>query len=107
VDALGARKHPNCAYKWVNWVSSPKVQAAAGDLLRRDARQHEGLRGHGKDRKGLLLAVSRKRAAAYFATIKFWKTPVAECGNGQSNCMDYSKWQQKWTEEPGSSARSR
>ena len=21
-------KHPNCAYKWVNWVSSPKVQAA-------------------------------------------------------------------------------
>ncbi len=20
-------KHPNCAYKWVNWVSTPKVQA--------------------------------------------------------------------------------
>jgi ABC-type sulfate/molybdate transport systems ATPase subunit len=37
----------------------------------------------------------------YFDSIKFWKTPVAECGNGQSDCMDYSKWQQKWTEVTG------
>jgi putative spermidine/putrescine transport system substrate-binding protein len=39
--------------------------------------------------------------AAYFEAIKFWKTPVAQCGNGQSNCMDYSAWQQKWTEVTG------
>ena len=39
--------------------------------------------------------------ASYFDSIKFWRTPVAECGNGQNDCMDYSKWQQKWTEATG------
>ena len=36
--------------------------------------------------------------AAYFNSIKFWKTPVKQCGNGKSNCMDYTKWQQAWTD---------
>ena len=39
--------------------------------------------------------------AAYFNSIKFWKTPVKECGNGQNDCTDYSAWQQKWTEVTG------
>ena len=34
----------------------------------------------------------------YFDTIKFWKTPISKCDNGENNCMDYSVWQQKWTE---------
>jgi putative spermidine/putrescine transport system substrate-binding protein len=37
----------------------------------------------------------------YFNSIKFWKTPIANCGNGQNNCMDYTKWQQAWTEMKG------
>ena len=39
--------------------------------------------------------------AAYFDRIKFWKTPSADCGNGKTNCIDYSKWQQAWTEIKG------
>jgi hypothetical protein len=23
---------------------------------------------------------------------------VKDCGNGKSNCMDYTKWQQAWTD---------
>jgi putative spermidine/putrescine transport system substrate-binding protein len=38
---------------------------------------------------------------AYYRSLKFWKTPVADCGNGKKNCMDYSKWQQAWTEIKG------
>ena len=40
-------------------------------------------------------------SAAYFRSIKFWKTPVADCGNGQKNCMDYTQWQQAWTQLKG------
>jgi putative spermidine/putrescine transport system substrate-binding protein len=36
--------------------------------------------------------------SAYFESIKFWKTPVKNCGNGKTGCMDYSVWQKKWTE---------
>ena len=46
-------------------------------------------------------AVPRQRADAYFNSIKFWKTPVADCGNGKNDCMDYTKWQQAWTDIKG------
>ena len=39
--------------------------------------------------------------ASYFKSIKFWKTPQADCGNGKNDCIDYSKWQQAWTEIKG------
>ena len=34
---------PNCAYKWMAYMSTPKVQAEEADLLRRDAGQQTGL----------------------------------------------------------------
>jgi putative spermidine/putrescine transport system substrate-binding protein len=36
--------------------------------------------------------------AGYFNSIKFWKTPTANCGNGKTNCVDYTKWQSAWTD---------
>jgi len=38
---------------------------------------------------------------SYFKSIKFWKTPVVDCGNGKKDCMDYGKWQSAWTEITG------
>jgi putative spermidine/putrescine transport system substrate-binding protein len=37
----------------------------------------------------------------FLTSLYLWKTPEADCGNGQTNCMDYSVWQQKWTEIRG------
>ena len=37
----------------------------------------------------------------YFKQIYFWKTPIADCGNGKKDCMDYPKWQQAWTQLKG------
>jgi putative spermidine/putrescine transport system substrate-binding protein len=34
---------------------------------------------------------------SFFRKIYFWKTPISDCGNGQKDCMDYTKWQQAWT----------
>ena len=34
---------------------------------------------------------------SFFRKIHFWKTPIADCGNGKQECMDYTKWQQAWT----------
>jgi putative spermidine/putrescine transport system substrate-binding protein len=94
-------KHPNCAYKWVNWVSSPKVQAQQAISYGETPVNTKACADMEKIEKGSCSLYHANAPAAYFATIKFWKTPVAECGNGQSNCMDYSKWQQKWTEVTG------
>ncbi len=50
-------------------------------------------------------ALPRERAAlAYFDKIKFWKTPISTCDNGKNDCVDYTQWQQAWTEMKGSAA---
>jgi putative spermidine/putrescine transport system substrate-binding protein len=94
-------KDPNCAYKWVNWVSSPKVQAEQAISYGETPVNTKACPYMEKIQKGSCGLYHADAPSTYFDSIKFWKTPVAECGNGQSDCMDYSKWQQKWTEVTG------
>jgi putative spermidine/putrescine transport system substrate-binding protein len=80
--------HPNCAYMWMNWSLTPKVQgdlaawfgsvpsvpaACTGNALLTDA----GCSINGFDN---------------FAKIKFWKTPTTDCGDGRRECVPYYEW---------------
>jgi putative spermidine/putrescine transport system substrate-binding protein len=91
-------KDPNCAYKWVNWVSSPKVQAEQAISYGETPANTKACAIMETLSKGSCIVYHANAPSAYFNSIKFWKTPVPECGNGQNDCMDYSAWQQKWTE---------
>jgi len=35
--------------------------------------------------------------AAYFDSLKFWKTPLQRCPDGTSTCMPYDQWVTAWT----------
>jgi len=94
-------KDPNCAYEWVNWVSSPKVQAEQATTYGETPVNTKACGEMERIEKGSCGVYHADAPASYFDSIKFWRTPVAECGNGQSDCMDYTKWQQKWTEVTG------
>jgi putative spermidine/putrescine transport system substrate-binding protein len=94
-------KHPNCAYKWVNWVSSPKVQAEQAISYGETPVNTKACSIMETIQKGSCGVYHANAPSSYFDSIKFWKTPVAQCGNGQSNCTDYSAWQQKWTQITG------
>jgi putative spermidine/putrescine transport system substrate-binding protein len=94
-------KHPNCAYKWVNWVSTPKVQAEQAISYGETPVNTKACAYMEQIQKGSCTVYHANAPTSYFDSIKFWKTPVKECGNGQSNCTDYSTWQQKWTEITG------
>ncbi len=94
-------KHPNCAYKWVNWVSSPKVQAEQAISYGETPANTKACAVMETMRRAPAASTTRTPRSAYFDSIKFWKTPVKECGNGQNDCMDYTAWQQKWTEVTG------
>jgi putative spermidine/putrescine transport system substrate-binding protein len=94
-------KDPNCAYKWVNWVSNPKIQAEQAISYGETPANTKACAYMEKIQKGSCALYHANAPSAYFNSIKFWKTPVPECGNGQSDCMDYSAWQQKWTEVTG------
>jgi putative spermidine/putrescine transport system substrate-binding protein len=91
-------KHPNCAYLWTNWVSSPKVQAEQAISFGETPANTKACSFMETIQKGSCSRYHANAPSAYFDSIKFWKTPVKDCGNGRSDCTDYSKWQQKWTE---------
>jgi putative spermidine/putrescine transport system substrate-binding protein len=94
-------KHPNCAYKWVNWVSNPKIQAEQAISYGETPANTKACTFMETIQKGSCSLYHANAPSAYFNSIKFWKTPVAECGNGKNDCMNYSVWQQKWTEATG------
>jgi putative spermidine/putrescine transport system substrate-binding protein len=91
-------KHPNCAYKWVNWVSTPKVQAEQAISFGETPANTKACAFMEQIKKGSCTKYHANAPSAYFQSIKFWKTPVKNCGNGKEDCTDYSVWQRKWTE---------
>ncbi len=87
--------HPNCAYLWMKYISTPKVQA-----------QQATNYGETPDNK---LACSymdklvpgscaqyHANDPQYLKSIALWKTPVATCDNGQTDCVPYSQWVTAW-----------
>ena len=47
----------------------------------------------------LLLGTEGCKANGFdtFDQIYFWKTPIADCGNGNSDCVTYDRWTEEFT----------
>ncbi len=102
LDGVGAHEEPRLRLQVARLHLDAEGAGAAGHVLRRDACQLEGVPDHEQARQGLVRAVPRERAARSTSSRShFWKTPLADCGNGKKNCMDYTKWQQAWTQLKG------
>jgi putative spermidine/putrescine transport system substrate-binding protein len=90
--------HPNCAYKWMQWVTTPKVQAEEAIYFGETPANTLACPIMNQLQKNGCAAYHANAPAAYYATIKFWKTPLPTCGNGKSNCESFTAWQQAWTQ---------
>ena len=91
-------KHPNCAYKWYGYISSPKVQALQAVTWGETPVNKQACTAMNKLSKGSCAAYHANAPEEYYASIKFWKTPLADCGNGKKDCMDYTKWVSAWNQ---------
>jgi putative spermidine/putrescine transport system substrate-binding protein len=91
-------KHPKCAYSWLAYVSSARVQAlqavtwGEAPVNRLACKQMDSL-DHGS-----CAAYHANAPESFYSSIKFWKTPLAHCGNGRQECVDYSRWIKAWNE---------
>jgi putative spermidine/putrescine transport system substrate-binding protein len=94
-------KHPNCAYKWLAYISTPKVQAQQSTNYGETPVNSKACSFMNKITPGSCKQYFANAPESYYRSIKFWKTPLADCGNGQKNCMDYTKWVQAWTNIKG------
>jgi len=88
--------HPNCAYEWINFVTTPRVQAQQALSFGETPANTQACAEMNKITPGSCTKYHADAPAAYFKRISFWKTPVRACGNGATNCLDYSAWQQAW-----------
>jgi putative spermidine/putrescine transport system substrate-binding protein len=93
--------HPNCAYKWMQWVTTPKVQAQQADYFGETPANKLSCGLMDKISKGSCAGYHENAPEAYFNTIKFWKTPLAQCGDGKNDCVPYLKWESAWTQITG------
>ncbi len=89
---------PNCAYKWMQWVTTPKVQAQQAVYFGETPANKLSCGLMNKEAKGSCAAYHENAPEAYFNTIKFWKTPLAQCDNGKNDCVPYLKWESAWTQ---------
>lgn len=80
-------KHPNCAYKWLEWSITPKVQGdvaawfGSNPAVPAACANNELLGPEGCKNNGIDL----------FDKIHFWRTPEASCPT-QGTCVPYSRW---------------
>jgi putative spermidine/putrescine transport system substrate-binding protein len=91
-------KHPNCMYMWMNFIISPKANAEVAESFGEAPAQS----------KSCALTSDPNFCAKYHAAdpafwkrVYYWITPVADCGNGQTDCKDYNDWVNAWTEIKG------
>jgi putative spermidine/putrescine transport system substrate-binding protein len=89
--------HPNCAYLWTKYVSTAKVQAMQATNYGETPVNSKACAEMETIQAGSCAQYHADAPASYFATIKFWKTPIATCDDGSSNCIAYAKWQAAWT----------
>lgn len=94
-------QHPNCAYEWMKWVSTPKVQAQQAISFGETPANLKACPIMDELQPGACDKYHANEPASYFESIRFWKTPTEECPDGSQDCTDYATWQQRWTEMKG------
>ena len=93
--------HPNCAYKWMAYMSTPKIQAEDAISYGETPANTLACPIMNTLQKGGCAAYHANEPESYFSTIKFWKTPLSTCDNGQNDCVGFTQWQQAWTQITG------
>jgi spermidine/putrescine-binding protein len=91
-------QHPNCMYKWMNWMITPRVQALVGQWFGEAPANPKACRFAPKE----FCSGYHVGDANFYQRIAFWKTPVADCGDSRGAvCVDYSRWSEAWTRIKG------
>jgi len=89
--------HPNCAYLWTQYVSTPKVQAQQALFFGETPVNTKACAEMEALTAGSCAQYHAGEQAPYFDAIKFWKTPLQRCPDGTSTCVPYDQWVSAWT----------
>ena len=90
--------HPNCMYKWMDWIISPSVNDQVAEWFGEAPAQTKACEVATKGFCEQFHALD----SAYANSISYWTTPTKNCLDGRGDiCKDYAAWVQAWTEIKG------
>jgi putative spermidine/putrescine transport system substrate-binding protein len=103
--------HPNCMYKWMDFIVSPEANAEVAQYFGEAPAQSKSC-----DAATLTAAAKADELPAdpqfceeyhaadpdFWKNTYYWKVPVADCGDDRGEtCKDYNDWSAAWTEIKG------
>ncbi|HVD15544.1 MAG TPA: ABC transporter substrate-binding protein [Actinomycetota bacterium] len=92
-------QHPNCMYRWMDWIVSPKANAQVAEYFGEAPANRQSC-AQTADKNHC--ATFHANDEDYFGKVAYWTTPIRNCGDNRGNtCKDYAAWVQAWTEIKG------
>ncbi|WP_207401012.1 extracellular solute-binding protein, partial [Actinomadura roseirufa] len=90
--------HPSCMYRWMNWITMPKVQAQVAQWFGEAPANPKACAFAAKG----FCATYHVGDPEFYKRLAFWRTPAKDCGDDRgAKCVDYAKWAQAWTQIKG------
>jgi putative spermidine/putrescine transport system substrate-binding protein len=92
-------EHPNCMYRWMDHIISPKANAAVAEWFGEAPANEKSCQETAEPKHCDIFHADDED---YFSKVAYWTTPRKECGDDRGAvCKDYSEWVQAWTEIKG------
>ena len=94
-------KHPNCMYKWMDYIISPKANADV-TVYFGEAPVSAAACAEAEKQQANFCADFHAADETYFKDVYYWNTPTKTCLDGRGDiCTDFDAWTQVWTEVTG------
>jgi putative spermidine/putrescine transport system substrate-binding protein len=104
-------KHPNCMYKWMNWIVSPKVNAEVAQFFGEAPAQSLACQPATLSSAAKVIGVPADTSfcneyhaglPSFWSRVYYWRTPTSNCGDSRGNsCKNYNDWVNAWNEIKG------
>ncbi len=93
--------HPNCAYMWMKYVTTPQVQAQQAIVFGETPVNPKACPFMNKLQADSCAQYHLDEPSPTTTRSSSGRRRSPDCGNGSKNCMDYNEWQKAWTEVTG------
>jgi putative spermidine/putrescine transport system substrate-binding protein len=91
-------KHPNCMYRWMNYITSPSVQAQVAEWFGEAPANPKACAFITDDKT--FCQQYHVSDASFAKKLWYWTTPTKHCldGSGKNDCLDYAQWASAWND---------
>lgn len=86
--------HPNCMYKWMDWISSPEINAQVAEFFGEAPANPKACEF---TTEADFCDIYHATDESFASKIRYWTTPQQECVDGSGDdCTGYPEWVDRW-----------